>query len=86
MPTPAETQAAVDAAEKALADAEAANKAAITDAENNLPPDQILGEIVTLICSKLGNPPDIEALAKRYIAAVTPPPAPPPNPAPLPTP
>lgn len=78
--TPTDTAAALAAAQKALADAEAANNAAVAQAEANLPPDAILGELVTLVCSRLGNPPDIEDRVKRYNAAIAPPPPTPPAP------
>src|ERR1700688_2793987 len=60
-----DTAADVEAAKQKLADAEAAHKKALIDADENRSPDQLLHDLFEAIVMRLGNRPEMEAMVKQ---------------------
>ena len=71
-----DTAADVEAAKQKLADAEAAHKKALIDADENRSPDQLLHDLFEAIVMRLGNRPEMEAMVKQIARHLEPTPAP----------
>jgi hypothetical protein len=76
-PTTEETNAAVEAAKKQLADAEAAHAAATAESAEPRAPGVVVTDLLERIVDRMGNRPELEKLVKELKAT-----APKPEPAP----